>query len=106
MKLSDLDNWTTEPVCFLCHRRAAHKHHKIYRSRGGSDDSGNLVLLCIMCHNAVHGIRSVIDGQTCKDCPVFERCYFGQVVEKQIPTVPEPWVSRSRGRTYVPPSED
>jgi 5-methylcytosine-specific restriction endonuclease McrA len=30
------------------------RHHKKYRSRGGSDEEINIALLCMECHKAVH----------------------------------------------------
>lgn len=40
----------------------AEVHHIRYRSRGGSDDLSNLVLLCKACHDAVHAGRLRVRG--------------------------------------------
>ena len=31
-----------------------HHHHLVYRSRGGKDDTANVVTLCASCHRRVH----------------------------------------------------
>lgn len=38
----------------VCTGRAQHKHHRVLRSRGGSDDFGNLVHCCHACHAHIH----------------------------------------------------
>jgi hypothetical protein len=75
--------WTERPVCFLCKTSVGpfHRHHKVFRSHGGGDEEENLVLLCEICHMAVHGqvfIRN--DGHCCERCPVLKEygCYFGE----------------------------
>lgn len=40
----------------------AEVHHIRYRSRGGSDELSNLVLLCKACHDAVHAGRLRVGG--------------------------------------------
>lgn len=46
------DGWK----CRCCGRRNhLHVHHIIFRSNQGSDDSSNLVALCMGCHDKVHG---------------------------------------------------
>ncbi len=37
-------------------------HHIVYRSRGGSHDTSNLVCLCADCHRAAHIGRLHIEG--------------------------------------------
>lgn len=59
-------------VCRCCDRRSdpeatgiltrGHRHHMIYRSAGGTDDSGNLVTLCATCHDDEHHSRLRIEG--------------------------------------------
>ncbi|MDH5244835.1 MAG: HNH endonuclease [Betaproteobacteria bacterium] len=39
-----------------------HTHHLRYRSAGGDDSTGNLVLLCGACHRAAHAHRIDLDG--------------------------------------------
>lgn len=56
--------WSTEdgstPVracdhpCQVCGVRAQHAHHKLPRSRGGTDDPLNIAFLCAECHAGVH----------------------------------------------------
>lgn len=42
-------------LCRSCQRKAGvHHHHLAYRSRGGEDTTQNLVLLCEICHRAIH----------------------------------------------------
>jgi hypothetical protein len=50
--------------CRVCNRRASpqattlldrmHRHHMVYRSRGGQHESSNVVSLCAACHSAIH----------------------------------------------------
>ena len=45
------DGWR----CQYCgSRNNLHVHHIVYRSEGGIDTSGNLVTLCLSCHDGVH----------------------------------------------------
>lgn len=42
--------------CRVCCRIAwLHRHHIIYRSRGGADTSDNLISVCRECHADIHG---------------------------------------------------
>lgn len=44
-----------DPRCRGCGSdRPAHQHHIVFRSRGGSDTEGNLVRLCVRCHQRAH----------------------------------------------------
>ena len=43
--------------CTMCGRPADEVHHKVPRSRGGKNDSGNLVVLCRECHEMLHRKR-------------------------------------------------
>jgi RRXRR protein/HNH endonuclease len=36
------------------HSPKLHVHHKVFRSRGGTDDPSNLITLCEACHDALH----------------------------------------------------
>lgn len=38
----------------FCEGRAVHRHHKLRRSRGGSDDASNTVDACSACHQFIH----------------------------------------------------
>ena len=44
--------------CSLCDYVGdnTHIHHIIPRSRGGSDEDGNLIELCTICHGKVHNV--------------------------------------------------
>ncbi len=44
-------------VCTMCGRPAEEVHHKVPRSKGGKNDSGNLVVLCRECHEMLHRKR-------------------------------------------------
>jgi len=49
----DRDEGLCQVPC--CSRAADHAHHILYRSRGGSDEPGNLVSLCAARHlHCVH----------------------------------------------------
>jgi hypothetical protein len=75
--------WNDLPVCDLCHATAGlEMHHKVYRSRGGSDRPENLVRLCRVCHAAAHGLAVTFNGHNCRSCRVLKQhgCHFGEVV--------------------------
>lgn len=56
--------------CRVCHRRvggigmlyAAHHHHLVYRSAGGTHESRNVITLCVACHQAVHDADIRLSG--------------------------------------------
>jgi 5-methylcytosine-specific restriction endonuclease McrA len=35
------------------------RHHIQFRSQGGATDAANLLVLCLPCHTAAHGVRTV-----------------------------------------------
>jgi hypothetical protein len=42
-------------VCEICGFGVAiHRHHRLRRSQGGTNDLGNLLHLCRLCHDTVH----------------------------------------------------
>ncbi len=43
-------------VCQHCGTPASrlHAHHIVHRAKGGTNDPGNLVLLCVNCHQLEH----------------------------------------------------
>ena len=43
-------------TCILCNRPASDLHHIVSRSQGGSDHPHNLVSLCRVHHDLMHGI--------------------------------------------------
>lgn len=46
--------------CEVCESRTGTQvHHKVFRSRGGGDNRGNLQWVCRICHSAAHGVREV-----------------------------------------------
>ena len=50
-------------ACALCERNGAiHIHHAIPRSRGGTNNLGNLIALCPLCHAIAHG-EAHLDNQ-------------------------------------------
>lgn len=49
--------------CRVCGSRVrVQVHHIVYRSRGGSHDTSNLVCLCGSCHDSVHAGRIHLGG--------------------------------------------
>lgn len=58
--------------CRCCDRRSdpeatgllkrGHRHHLVYRSAGGKDESSNLVTLCAQCHSDEHHSKLWIEG--------------------------------------------
>jgi hypothetical protein len=60
-----------------------HRHHLVYRSAGGKDESGNLLTLCARCHTDEHQNRLQIHwgSQGADDCVSFWKkdetgCWF------------------------------
>lgn len=50
--------------CVVCGRwvEEGHKpHHVIYKSHGGGDELGNLVLLCDACHHEIHCGKNTVE---------------------------------------------
>lgn len=45
-----------EPCDRDCGRIGVALHHKVFRSRGGSDERDNLEWLCRPCHDEAHGL--------------------------------------------------
>ena len=96
-ELLDLSKWTVREVCGLCSIDFANvpreRHHKVLRSQGGDDSARNLVALCKVCHDAVHGIPSNISGHSCETCPILRRrgCHFGEKVTNRPQKTPKPW---------------
>lgn len=39
-----------------------HHHHLVYRSLGGKNDSGNLIVTCRACHSDIHARRVRVTG--------------------------------------------
>lgn len=42
--------------------RKAHHHHVVFRSAGGKDETGNLMLACGICHSNIHAHRLTVSG--------------------------------------------
>lgn len=47
-------DWCEARIQVSCTGRAGHRHHKLRRSQGGTDDSTNTVDLCWSCHEFIH----------------------------------------------------
>lgn len=51
-------------LCKRCHKtpdwRGLAKHHKKFRSHGGTDDDSNLIWVCGRCHAELHGLHEVV----------------------------------------------
>jgi hypothetical protein len=87
---------TSYPTCGLCGCNAnvpLERHHKVFRSHGGSDADENLVLLCKVCHGAVHGLKVAYNGHDCRSCPVRRTygCHFGERVLGRPVITAHPW---------------
>lgn len=56
-------------LCALCSHYASEDHHILYRSRGGGNESDNLLPLCRTCHDALHreelriSLEALADGR-------------------------------------------
>jgi hypothetical protein len=83
LKGSDATNHTCEG-CGL--RPACHVHHKEFKKLGGAGERmkkwierpENKIELCLICHEATHGIRAVMaDGFCCDVCPQLKICRHG-----------------------------
>ena len=50
--------------CRLCGAFSAshHHHHLVYRSLGGTDSTGNVILCCPACHADIHAARVRVTG--------------------------------------------
>lgn len=74
-------------ACAWCHRtQNLEVHHKTFKGMGGrkglarikSESIENLILLCRVCHDRIHGIKAIIGDFSCEvcwrklECPVFE----------------------------------
>ena len=46
-----IDLWSGTTKCYLCNSFAKHRHHVVPICRGGTNVIGNLVPLCIPCHD-------------------------------------------------------
>lgn len=42
--------------------RRAHHHHVVFRSAGGKDETGTLMLACARCHADIHAHRMTVIG--------------------------------------------
>lgn len=99
--MKTFQDWDWPPTCLLCRATTGLQgHHKVYRSRGGSDLETNIAVLCIVCHSAVHGIAAVLDGHSCRTCAVLAKygCHFGELVTGRRRSdgtlTPPPWDGR------------
>ena len=49
--------------CRCCGRSSGlHRHHIVFRSQGGATTEQNVVLVCLVCHAAIHARRLRIVG--------------------------------------------
>jgi hypothetical protein len=97
-------------ACAFCLRcRDLEVHHREIKGMGGrqneekaySDSVENLILLCRVCHGAMHGEHVItIDGFSCAVCPCSWACEF-TLVESPLyspATDPETLAERMVGR--------
>jgi 5-methylcytosine-specific restriction endonuclease McrA len=52
--------------CRICAKRVApgqgHHHHVTFRSKGGGDETSNLILACPGCHSLLHAHKLHVEG--------------------------------------------
>ena len=48
-------------LCEVCLRKATDLHHIKYKSRGGTNDIGNIIALCRKCHDLAHNEKLTED---------------------------------------------
>lgn len=49
-----LADWCEVGRIGVCSGRAAHRHHRLRRSQGGTDDPSNTLDVCSPCHQLIH----------------------------------------------------
>lgn len=50
-----------------------HRHHLVYRSAGGKDETSNVITICAACHDAEHRNRLRIDGNPDVACTFWRK---------------------------------
>ena len=70
-------NVRDERACRCCGRKAGndeslHHHHLTFRSKGGWDETANVLLLCVFCHAALHARQLWILGKNADRRLTFE----------------------------------
>jgi hypothetical protein len=76
-----------------CSKRGEHRHHIVYRSRGGGDEAGNIIWLCAAHHLAgEHGGRLKIRGRAPDDVYILmgERLWKGDEMVALVKGKPPP----------------
>ena len=86
-------DWRDKRICRACGTRSdpdamgltkrGHRHHIVYRSAGGKDESSNLVTLCAKCHNAEHRHRLEIRGNADEKLEFWRRSEDGWYLEDE-----------------------
>ena len=62
-----------ERACRCCGRRESlHHHHLTFRSKGGGDETSNVLLLCVLCHALLHARQLWILGKNADKRLTFE----------------------------------
>lgn len=54
-----LADWCELGLLPFCDGRAVHRHHRLSRAQGGSDESSNLLDVCASCHAYAHANPSM-----------------------------------------------
>ena len=49
-------------LCRVCGFPGGHHHHIVFRSQGGTDTVGNLIVVCAWCHDDIHGRKVRVTG--------------------------------------------
>lgn len=50
------------PVGGIGMLEARHRHHLVYRSKGGDHDPANVLTVCVKCHRAIHDAEIRLTG--------------------------------------------
>ena len=83
--------------CELCYHTdlPLHLHHLKFRSQGGADTAENLKHICVVCHDAAHGIFRLMNGHSCNTCALAVSCKLSmaKTVVKEKEQTPSDFIS-------------
>jgi hypothetical protein len=55
----ELATWCQVGRAGVCTGRAVHRHHRLMRSQGGTDEAENTLDVCSSCHDLIHARPSL-----------------------------------------------